>query len=189
MKLLRPYYFFLLSSFGFYTIYFQYLVPLTLLGCVVVGESVWEDVLSLVFVMFCHVCCVLCMCWFFFFFFFFFFETDHAVHGLSQIALCVYSIGEGWVFLGWGGFFVALKKIWVCCHVQVYVQLYDALIFISMSDWLYFHFWFILGLTTFGYSVMAVLIFWLFLLGLVHSLPTFLHNFAWSWLLQPLSQW
>ena len=67
-----------------------------------------------------------------FFFFFFFFETDHAVHGLPQIALCVYSRG-GLGFLGWGGFFVALeKKIWVCCHVQVYVQLYDALIFISM---------------------------------------------------------
>ena len=40
----------------------------------------------------------------FFFFFFFFFETDHAVHGLPQIALCVYSrgrvgfLGMGWVF-------------------------------------------------------------------------------------------
>ena len=36
--------------------------------------------------------------------FFFFFETDHAVHGLPQIALCVYSrgrvgfFGVGWVF-------------------------------------------------------------------------------------------
>ena len=87
----------------FYTIYFQYLVPLTLLGCVVIDESVWEDVMSLVFVMFCHVCCVLFMCWFFFFFFW-------AVHGLPQIALCVYS-GGGLGFLGWGGFFVALKKI------------------------------------------------------------------------------
>ena len=46
--------------------------------------------------------------------FFFFFETDHAVHGLPQIALCVYSGGGlGFFFLGgggWGGFFVALKK-------------------------------------------------------------------------------
>ena len=37
-------------------------------------------------------------------FFFFFFETDHAVHGLPQITLCVYSRGRvgfsgvGWVF-------------------------------------------------------------------------------------------
>ena len=29
---------------------------------------------------------------------------------------------------------------------------------------------------------------WRFLLGLVHSLPPFLPNFAWSWLLLPLSQ-
>ena len=123
------------------------------------------------------------------FFFFFLFETDHAVHGLPQITLCVYSRGRVG-FLGWGGFFCCFgKKIWVCCHVQAYVQLYDALIFISMPAWLYFLFWFILGLTTFGYSVMTVFIFWLFLLGLVHSLPPFLHNFAWSWLLLPLSQW
>ena len=86
------------------------------------------------FVMFCHVVSYSCVD------FFFFFETDHAVHGLPQIALCVYSRGRVG-FLGWGGFFVTLKKIWVCCHVQVYmyVQLYDALIFISMPAWLYFH--------------------------------------------------
>ena len=51
----------------------------------------------------CHVLsCLLCLIHvLIFFFFFFFFETDHAVHGLPQIALCVYSRGEGWVF--WGG--------------------------------------------------------------------------------------
>ena len=125
----------------------------------------------------------------FFFFFFFFFETDHAVHGLPQIALCVYSRGRVGFVWGGVGFLLLWKKIWVCCHIQVYVQLYDALIFISMPAWPYFHFWFILGLTTFGYSVMAVFIFWLFLLDLVHSLPPFLHTFAWSWLLLPLSQW
>ena len=37
------------------------------------------------------------------FFFFFFFETDHAVHGLPQITLCVFSRGRV-------GFFVALEK-------------------------------------------------------------------------------
>ena len=58
----------------------------------------------------CHVLsCLLCLIHVLIFFFFFFFETDHAVHGLPQIALCVYS-GGGLGFLGWGGFFVALKK-------------------------------------------------------------------------------
>ena len=147
----------------------------------------WECVRGCLVFGVCHVLsCLLCLIHVLIFFF----ETDHAVHGLPQIALCVYSRGRvgflwgvGWVFC----FFE--KKIWVCCHVQVYVQLYDALIFISMPACLYFHFWFILGLTTFGYSVMAVFIFWLFLLGLVQSLPPFLPNFAWSWLLLPLSQW
>ena len=45
---------------------------------------------------------------------------------------CVFILGGGLGFLGWGGFFVAMKKIWVCCHVQINVQLYDALIYISM---------------------------------------------------------
>ena len=74
--------------------------------------------------------CLLCLI-LVFILFFIFFETD-AVHGLPQIALCVYSRGRvGFFGVGW--VFVALKKkIWVCCHVQVYVQLYDALIFISM---------------------------------------------------------
>ena len=43
----------------------------------------------------------------------------------------------------------AMKKIWVCCHVQVYVQLFDAFIYISMPAWIFsflihtwaHHFW------------------------------------------------
>ena len=57
----------------------------------------------------CHVLsCLLCLVYVLIFFFWFF-ETDHAVHGLSQIALCVYSRGRIG-FLGWGVFFVAMKK-------------------------------------------------------------------------------
>ena len=75
---------------------------------------------------------------------------------------------------------VNILNPWVWCHVQVCVQLYDALICISMPAWLYFfHLSFILGLTIFGKSVMAV--FWLFLLGLVHLLPLFLPaKFCWA---------
>ena len=94
-------FFFLLSSFGFYTIYFQYLVPLTLLGCVVIDESVWEDVLSLVFVMF--VASYSCVDFFFFFFFFFF---------LRQTTLCMVCLKSPCVFfLGGGlGFFCCFGK-------------------------------------------------------------------------------
>ena len=42
-------------------------------------------------------------------FFFFFFETDHAVHGLPQIALCVYS-GGGLGFFGVGWVFCCFEK-------------------------------------------------------------------------------
>ena len=101
---------FLLSSFGFYTIYFQYLVPLTLLGCVVIDESVWEDVLSLVFVMFCHVCCVLFMCWFPFAFLFFFFLRQTTLCMVCLKSPCVFILGGGLGFLGWGGFFVAMNR-------------------------------------------------------------------------------
>ena len=69
------------------------------------------------------------------FFFFFFFLRQTTLCMVCLKSPCVFIQGEGWLFfgVGWGGFFVALKKkIWVCCHVQVYVQLYDALIFISM---------------------------------------------------------
>ena len=52
----------------------------------------------------CHVLsCLLCLIHVLIFFNFFF-ETDHAVHGLPQIALCVYFrgrvgfFGVGWVF-------------------------------------------------------------------------------------------
>ena len=188
LKLLRPCYFFFIIFVWF--LYNMFPVPCTIDTSWVCGDW-WECVRGCLVFGVCHVlswclsCFVMfvasCLC------VDFFFETDHAVHGLSQIALCVYSRGRVGFF--WGGGLLLWKKIWVCCHVQVYVQLYDALIYISMPAWLYFPFWFILGLTTFGYSVMAVLIFWLFLLGLVHSLPSFLHNFAWSWLLLPLSQW
>ena len=103
-----------------------------------------------------------CLC----FFLFFLRQTTLCMVCLKSPCVFILGGGLGWVFCCYG------KKIWVCCHVQVYVQLYGAL----MPAWLYFHFWFILGLTTFGYSVMAVLIFWLFLLGFVHSLPPFLHT-------------
>ena len=50
----------------------------------------------------CHVLsCLLCLIHvLIFFFFFFFFETDHAVHGLPQIAFRgrVGFFGVGWVF-------------------------------------------------------------------------------------------
>ena len=88
--------------------------------------------------------CLLCLIHVLIFFFFFF---------LRQTTLCmvclksysVFILGGGLGFLGWGGFFffffffVALKKkIWVCCHVQVYVQLYDALFsFQCLHDYIF----------------------------------------------------
>ena len=42
----------------------------------------------------------------FFFFFFFFFETDM----VCLKSPCVFILGRGLGFLGWGGFFVALEK-------------------------------------------------------------------------------
>ena len=82
------------------------------------------------FVMFCHVVSYSCVD----FFFFFFFLRQTTLCMVCLKSPCVFILGGGLGFLGWGGFFVTLKKIWVCCHVQVYmyVQLYDALIFISM---------------------------------------------------------
>ena len=106
-------------------------------GCLVFGVChVLSCLLRLVYVLIFLFCFVFCFVLFFVLFFVClfvcFFETDHAVHGLSQVALCVYSRGRvGFFGVGWD-FCCYEKKIWVCCHVQVYVQLYDALIYISM---------------------------------------------------------
>ena len=63
----------------------------------------------------------------FFFFFFFFFLRQTTLCMVCLKSPCVFILGGGLGFFGVGWVFCCFeKKIWVCCHVQVYVQLYDA---------------------------------------------------------------
>ena len=52
--------------------------------------------------------------------------------------VCVCSRERGGFLFGVGWVFLLFINTWVWCHVQVCVQLHDALICISMPAWLYF---------------------------------------------------
>ena len=120
--------------------------------------------------------------------FFFFFLRQTTLCMVCLKSPCVFILGGGLGFLGWGGFFVALKK-----------KSGFAVMFKFMYSFMMHYFHFNACMTIFSFLIHTwahhfwvfcdgCFFFWLFLLGLVHSLPPFLPNFAWSWLLLPLSQ-